>query len=350
MQPRRTWIDFDLATSDLSDNAFRVMVYLLLHANKNSECWPSLATIAEQTHRSRRCLDFAISELKSRGFIKSSREGNQGKGQIRYTLTTTPSATDCARSETDQAQHDAKGNNGPSAKNDRPSAKSEETKRKKCADLAQKVNPPLTTPYICEQGIEQGIEQGGGSGDVQQVAANTTSTSEPFESDLGSNLPDFRPTPRLKSRPRIYLKVELGDIQNDFNRILGIRSDQIFRKIDQEMVDSGFVKWALGKSETKDEPFSFFLHLVKEEWRDGAWSDPDIAKRQKEKAKADETRIAEMEFKLQEAKNLMEMAKKELAKGACTQEEHDHYVREFDNELEKFVKELELQGKGNKAC
>ena len=149
---RRTMIDFDLAISELSDNAFRVVVYLLMHANKDGDCWPSLATIAEETHRSRRSLDFAISELKSRKLIASYRDGNQGKGQIRYQVYPLPSATSCAKSGGHQAQPVALDQN-------RPSAKSEGTKRKKCTDLAQKVNPPPTTPLICELDYELDYEQ-----------------------------------------------------------------------------------------------------------------------------------------------------------------------------------------------
>jgi hypothetical protein len=97
------------------------------------------------------------------------------------------------------------------------------------------------------------------------------------------------------------------------------------------MVDSGFIKWALGKSESKDEPFSFFLHLVKEEWRNGAWTDPEMTKKQKEKDRAATAEKAEKEFRLEEARNLMEMAKREFAKGACTQDELDHYIRKFES-------------------
>jgi len=152
-------IDFDLAISELSDNAFRVMVYLLMHANKDGDCWPSLATIAEETRRSRRSLDFAIAELKSKNLIASYRDGNQGKGQIRYQVYPLPSATSCAGSGDDQAQKTTYQAQPVALDQNRPSAKSEETKRKKCTDLAQKVNPPPTTPLIRELDCELDYEQ-----------------------------------------------------------------------------------------------------------------------------------------------------------------------------------------------
>lgn len=156
---RRTMVDYELATSDLSDNAFRVFVYLLMLINKHGECWPSLATIAEETRRSRRSLDFAISELKTKKFIESYRDGNHGKGQIRYKIKPLPSAIGCARSGDDQSQKTTDQAQRVALDQDRPSAKSEGTKRKKCTDLAQKVNPPPTTPLIGELDYEQDYEQ-----------------------------------------------------------------------------------------------------------------------------------------------------------------------------------------------
>jgi hypothetical protein len=179
---RRALINFDLTTFDLSDNAFRVMVYLLLHANKDGDCWPNLSTIAAQTRRSERSCDFAIRELKSKKLLESHRDGNQGKGQIRYRLNTESSATSCARSSEDQAQKTTEQAQSVAPDRDRPSAKSEATKRKKCTDLAQKVNPPPTTPLICEQDFELGLE-----------LKPASSAREPFESDLAISLPTESP-------------------------------------------------------------------------------------------------------------------------------------------------------------
>ena len=173
---RRTLIDFDLTTSDLSDNAFRVMVYLLLHADKNGECWPSLAKIAQETSRSERSLDFAIRELKSKNLLQSF---NEGRGRYRFSVKLRTSATGCASKADKQAQKSTEISATDCAGKQETSAKSEVNKRKICTERAQKVNEPF---LYREQGIELGKE-----------LKLASSAREPFESDLPISLPTESP-------------------------------------------------------------------------------------------------------------------------------------------------------------
>lgn len=173
---RRTLIDFDLTTSDLSDNAFRVMVYLLLHADKNGECWPSLAKIAQETSRSERSLDFAIRELKSKNLLQSF---NEGRGRYRFCVKLRTSATSCASKADKQAQKSTETSATDCAGKQETGAKSEVNKRKICTEQAQKVNEPI---IYRELGIELGKE-----------LKPASSAREPFESDLPISLPTESP-------------------------------------------------------------------------------------------------------------------------------------------------------------
>jgi hypothetical protein len=150
-------IDFDLATSELSDNAFRVVVYLLMHANKDGDCWPSLAKIAIETRRSERSLDFAIRELKSKNLLESF---NEGRGKYRFCVKPLTSATGCAGKGDERAQKTTGTSATGCARKELTSAKSEVNERKICTEQAQKVNPPPTTPLICELDYELDYEQG----------------------------------------------------------------------------------------------------------------------------------------------------------------------------------------------
>jgi hypothetical protein len=160
---RRTWIDFDLVVSDLSDSAFRVLVYLLLHANKDGDCWPNHATIANETGRSERSVGLIIRELKSKKMLESFRDGNLGKGQIRYRINLTPSANSSAWSSDDQAQNPVDQAQNPADQAqpvahgaEGPSAKFCKTKRKFRSDQAQNPVPPLQPPIYVNKGLNKG--------------------------------------------------------------------------------------------------------------------------------------------------------------------------------------------------
>lgn len=322
---RRTWIDFDLATSDLSDNAFRVMVYLRLHADKSGNCWPSLPKIAIETGRSERSVDFAIRELKSKQFLQSF---NQGRGRYQFQIIERTSATSCAGKESEQAQKTTETSATHCAGKQETGAKSEVNERKKCTERAQKVGG---RSHIREQCIEQGIEQSSSKSESEPGQSEVAAADlEPFESGLGTNLPDFKPAQRIETRKVQFQHAQLGEIDSDFKKILGISAETIIRRIDQEMVDSGFVRWALQKSEPKDTPPAFFQHLINTEWADGRWQDPEIGREQKARQKAADQAREKLAEELTRARNLMEMAKREFAKGAASMADVQKYTEKFE--------------------
>ena len=66
---RGAYVQFEETTSDLSDNAFRVLVYLRHHAVKSGIAYPSIEGMSEDLKRSTRTCKRAIAELKSARFV-----------------------------------------------------------------------------------------------------------------------------------------------------------------------------------------------------------------------------------------------------------------------------------------
>ncbi len=80
-------LDF-LYSSDVSSKAVAVFLYLLDHANKQGECWPSIPTIAEDLKISESTVRRAVKELKKAGLLKTEQRFRQngGKSSLCYKI------------------------------------------------------------------------------------------------------------------------------------------------------------------------------------------------------------------------------------------------------------------------
>ncbi len=80
-------LDF-LYSSDVSSKAVAVFLYLLDHANKQGECWPSIPTIAEDLKVSESTVRRAVKELKKAGLLKTEQRyrPNGGKSSLCYKI------------------------------------------------------------------------------------------------------------------------------------------------------------------------------------------------------------------------------------------------------------------------
>ena len=80
-------LDF-LYSSDVSSKAVAVFLYLLDHANKQGECWPSIPTIAEDLKISESTVRRAVKELKKAGLLTTEQRYRQngGKSSLCYKL------------------------------------------------------------------------------------------------------------------------------------------------------------------------------------------------------------------------------------------------------------------------
>ncbi len=77
-----------LYNSNLPNRAITVYLYLHDHANKQGECWPSLATMGKEIKMSRTTLHRAIKDLKNAGFLKTEQRyrENGGHSSLCYKL------------------------------------------------------------------------------------------------------------------------------------------------------------------------------------------------------------------------------------------------------------------------
>ena len=80
-------LDF-LYESDVSSKAVAVFLYLLDHANKQGECWPSIPTIAEELKISESTVRRAVKELKKSGLLTTEQRFRQngGKSSLCYKI------------------------------------------------------------------------------------------------------------------------------------------------------------------------------------------------------------------------------------------------------------------------
>ncbi|MBR1779939.1 MAG: helix-turn-helix domain-containing protein [Oscillospiraceae bacterium] len=78
-----------LYASDLSHRARSVYLYLADRANKQNQCWPSIATIAKELGLSQSTVRRALHELRQADYIQSEQRfrPNGGKSSLLYTLT-----------------------------------------------------------------------------------------------------------------------------------------------------------------------------------------------------------------------------------------------------------------------
>lgn len=73
---------------DLPSRSKSVYCCLKDHANKQSQCWPSLATIARETGLSRSTVKRALADLEHAGYVKKEQRWreNGGKSSLLYTI------------------------------------------------------------------------------------------------------------------------------------------------------------------------------------------------------------------------------------------------------------------------
>ena len=74
--------------ADLSHRAVSVYIYLYDRANKEGECWPSIATIAKELKFSESTVRRALKDLRKEGFIITEQRYRKhgGKSSLLYKL------------------------------------------------------------------------------------------------------------------------------------------------------------------------------------------------------------------------------------------------------------------------
>ena len=84
---KKSRLDF-LYSSNVSSKAVAVFLYLLDHANKQGECWPSIPTIAEDLKISESTVRRAVKELKKAGLLTTEQRFRQngGKSSLCYKI------------------------------------------------------------------------------------------------------------------------------------------------------------------------------------------------------------------------------------------------------------------------
>ena len=82
-------LDF-LYRSDLPHRAVSVYVYLFDRANKDSECWPAIPTIARDLKLSESTVRRALHDLRREGLVESEQRYREkgGKSSLLFKLRT----------------------------------------------------------------------------------------------------------------------------------------------------------------------------------------------------------------------------------------------------------------------
>lgn len=270
---RGAYIQFDETTSDLSDNAFRVLCYLRNHLGKSNCAYPSIESMSEDLKRSTRTCKRAIAELKTAGFVSVSQARN---GAWEYTVKRADSEPKPVTKLSPRG--DTHGDTHGDTDSD--------------TDSDKFVIPPKN-PLIGEQTehTEQTEGSSGGSTlkskpDAKATTTTTTENIEPFESANSGTLPNVRNAvepfrPRLVELKPTQFKTETRD---RMMVVLGIDADQFARKVTQQQADAGFVDWVLSECKRNKTPGRLAFHLLKTAWRDG-WIDPKAEEEAKRAAR-----------------------------------------------------------------
>ena len=69
-------------SEELPHRAISVYMYLKERADKNSQCYPAMSTIAEELKLSRRTIQRAVADLEKAGFIKTEQRFRRKGGKI----------------------------------------------------------------------------------------------------------------------------------------------------------------------------------------------------------------------------------------------------------------------------
>ena len=80
-------LDF-LYRMDLPHRAVSVYIYLYDRANKNSECWPAIPTIAKELKLSQSTIRRALNDLRKAGLITTEQRYREkgGKSSLLYKI------------------------------------------------------------------------------------------------------------------------------------------------------------------------------------------------------------------------------------------------------------------------
>lgn len=263
---RGSYMQFDETTSDLSDNAFRVLCYLRHHVVKSNEVYPSIESMSEDLRRSVRTCKYAIAELKSAGLVEVERNA---RGQWFYRVH-------CAKSCTPKVQKSA-----PSSATDSATHS---------ATHSAKFCTPLNNPHIgkaTEATEATESSSSGGSSQKSKPAEITTTTTEdfePFESGNPAPLPTVRRAEPFRARTVELRPTEFRPETRDrILSVLGTEGDHFARKVTQEQADAGFVDWILDEAGKNKTPGRLAWHLLKTAWSPG-WINPKAAKEAKRAA------------------------------------------------------------------
>lgn len=75
-------------SEELPHRAISVYMYLKERADKKSQCYPAMSTIAEELNLSRRTIQRAVADLEKAGFIKTEQRFRRkgGKSSLLYTV------------------------------------------------------------------------------------------------------------------------------------------------------------------------------------------------------------------------------------------------------------------------
>lgn len=77
-----------LYATDLPHRARSVYIYLSDRANKDGQCWPSIATISKELRLSKSTVRRALRDLRQAGYLQTEQRfrANGGKSSLLYTL------------------------------------------------------------------------------------------------------------------------------------------------------------------------------------------------------------------------------------------------------------------------
>ena len=255
--PRGSFMQFDETTSDLSDNAYRVLGYLRHHVIKSNEVYPSIESMSEDLKRSIRTCKYAISELKAAGLIDVERDP---KGRWVYRIH---GAKICTVTVQKSAPVSATHSATHSAKN--------------CT--------PPNNPLICKATEATETTEGSSGGSSQEskptekaTTTTTTQNLEPFESESTATLPVVRnAVERFRTRTIELRPTEFKpETRARMLEVLGTDCEQFARKVTQEQADAGFPDWIMGEAARNKTPGRLAFHLLKTAWQEG-WIDPQAA-------------------------------------------------------------------------
>ena len=75
-------------SEELPHRAISVYMYLKERADKNSQCYPAMSTIAEELKLSRRTIQRAVADLEKAGFIKTEQRFRRKGGGVKVAYYT----------------------------------------------------------------------------------------------------------------------------------------------------------------------------------------------------------------------------------------------------------------------